>query len=140
MIAWYAMKRRSCSVGKRGTTLGFLAEVTVPLQAICRVIQTGLAPAARIILRVTSPTTLMSLLGRSECSPGGYAIGKMSAPVMSNVGRYGVSCATVLRGAWMITSGWFGSSAFSRWSARTSPSGRIQFAPRNGLRGSSMPL
>jgi hypothetical protein len=50
-----------------------------------------LAPAARIILRVTSPTTLMSLFGRSECSPGGYAIGKMSAPVMSNVGRYGVS-------------------------------------------------
>ena len=42
-----------------------------PLHAICSVIQTGFAPAARTIFFVTSPTTLMSLFGRSECSPGG---------------------------------------------------------------------
>ena len=123
------MNRSSCRVGKRGTTFGFFADATVPLQAIWSVIHTGLPPAARTILRVTSPTTLMSRFGRSECSPGGYAIGKMSAPVMSKAGRYGVSCATVLRGAWMITSGWFGSSAFSCLAARTSPSGRIQLLP-----------
>ena len=37
----------------------------------------------------------------------------MSAPVMSNAGRYGISCGGRAAGAWMITSGWFGSSAFS---------------------------
>jgi hypothetical protein len=40
----------------------------------------------------------------------------MSAPVTSNAGRYGVSCATLLRGA------------------------RIHLSARNGLRGSSTPL
>ena len=65
------MKRSSCAVGKRGTTFGFFADTTVPLQAIWSVIHTGLPPAACTIFRVTSPTTLMSRFGRSECSPGG---------------------------------------------------------------------
>ena len=64
------MNRSSCRVGKRGTTFGFFADVTVPLQAIWSVIHTGLPPAARTIFLVTSPTTLMSRFGRSECSPG----------------------------------------------------------------------
>ena len=64
----------------------------------------------------------------------------MSAPVMSNAGRYGVSSATVLRGAWMITSGWSGRAPSASCSARTSPAGRIQSSPRKGLRGSSTPF
>ena len=64
------MKRSSCSVGKRGTTFGLRADVTVPLQAIWSVIQTGLPPAARTIFRVTSPTTLMSLFGEVRVLAG----------------------------------------------------------------------
>src|SRR5438094_7027300 len=59
-IAWYAMKRSSWRLGKRGTTAGCAFEGAVPLQAIWSVVHTGLPPAAATILRVTSPTTLRS--------------------------------------------------------------------------------
>ena len=69
------MKRSACSVGKRGTSPGLSCDGATPLHAICSVIQTGLAPAAVTILRVTSPTTLMSRLPVFACVPGGYETG-----------------------------------------------------------------
>ena len=45
----------------------------------------------------------------------------MSAPVMSNAGRYGTSCSTVFSGAWMMTTGWSGSSCLQRLVATNEP-------------------
>ena len=81
------MKRSCGSDGKRGTMSGFSFDGATPLQATCSVIHTGLPPLASFILAAMSPTTLMSALSVSACRPGGYAIGKMSTPVMSNAGR-----------------------------------------------------
>ena len=64
----------------------------------------------------------------------------MSMPVTSKAGRYGVSWAAVLPGAWMTTSGCRASSCFRRSYPRTSPAGRIHCSPRAGLRGSSTPF
>ena len=65
------MKRSSKSDGKRGITFGRAFEMAVPDQAIWRVIQTGLLPAAATIFFVTSPTTLMSRFALAACRPGG---------------------------------------------------------------------
>ena len=81
------MNRSCVSDGKRGTRSGASLDGATPLQAICSVIQTGFPPLASFILAVMSPTTLMSGFPLSQCRPGGYAIGKMSTPVMSNAGR-----------------------------------------------------
>ena len=47
----------------------------VPLQAIWRVVHTGLPPAAATIFRVTSPTTLRSWFAVRAWTPGGYETG-----------------------------------------------------------------
>src|SRR2546423_6312319 len=102
------MKRSSARDGKRGTESGRDFDVAVPDQAIWSVIHTGLFPAAATMVFVTSPTTLMSVFDRRACRPGGYATGEMSAPVISNAGREGLSWATVPTGARVITTGWSG--------------------------------
>ena len=65
------MNRRSAFEGNRGTSSGFVFVGSTPLQAICSVIQTGFVPAACLIQRVTSPTTLMSVFFWSLWVPGG---------------------------------------------------------------------
>src|SRR5205085_5263550 len=109
------MNRSSSSDGKHGTTGGGFGAARgwkmTPDQAIWRVVQTGFVPAASVIFFVMSPTTLRSRFALSECFVGGLEIGKMSTPVTSNAGRYGFSASADFRGAWMITTGWFGSSA-----------------------------
>ena len=63
---------RSCfRVGKTGTWAGGIT----PLHAICNVVQCSFPGAESATIAVTSPTTLMSVLGRPACSPGGWAIG-----------------------------------------------------------------
>ena len=57
--------------GQRGTVSGWSCDGAMPLQAICSVIQTGFVPAARRILRVMSPTTVMSGFAVSAWMPGG---------------------------------------------------------------------
>ena len=69
------MNRSSWNVGNLGTMSVCDWFWRTPLHAICNVIQTGLPPAAVTILRVTSPTTLMSLFAVPACRPGGYATG-----------------------------------------------------------------
>ena len=98
-----------------------LFERADPLQAIWSVSHTGFPPAAVVIFFAMSPTTLMSLFALSECCSGGYAIGKMSTPVMSNAGRYAVKAEAGFFGAWMITTGCFGSSCLMRSCAVTRP-------------------